>query len=222
MTLNYEAFWVPGLDNDDMDPDAALSLGFRWLREAETKHGGAGVLAMHAGSMRHHRPLLARAPWQIVSPRTNRPHGRGPVLAVWPPARVLELAEYLATGTALCVIPGSLFDIMPWIRRTEATCLAEGFDVASAPVLPAEVREALDHMLNFGGHNGFLGGGEKEYTIRSLREILRRPDAPSADAIEEFLAGSGKTNAKGAARAAKWYEEIGEGKRHLDYMRRPI
>ena len=218
---NYDAFWIPGL-NADVDPDDALELGYAWLRQAERKHAGVGVLVMHASSMRGNRPVLARAPWDIVSPRTRRPRGSGPALAVWPSSRALELAEALAFGTALCVIPGSLFDVGPWIRRAGAVCLAEGFDTESAIQLPADIREALDHALFFGGHNGFLGGGEKEYTIRTLREFAGRADAPTAEAIEEYLAGSGETNAKGAARAARWYQEIREGKRHLDYARRPI
>jgi hypothetical protein len=219
---NYQAFWVPGLDNNDVDADEALLLAFDWLRRAEREHGGAGVLVMNASLMRRNRPLLESAPWDIFSPRTHRPRGRGPALAIWPSARALEFAESLAFGTALCVVPGTLFDIAPWIRRTGAACLAQGFDVEAAEALSAEVRKLLDHMLSFDGHNGFLGGGGKEYAIRTLREILRRPDAPSSDAIEEYLAGSGETNAKGAARAAKWYDEIRAGRRHLDYARRTI
>lgn len=115
-----------------------------------------------------------------------------------------------------------VFEIAPWIRRTAATCLAEGFTVEAGEQLSAEVRERLDHMLSWDGHNGFIGAGGKEYTIRTLREIGQRPDAPTSDAIEEYLAGSGETTAGGAARAAKWYDEIRAGKRHLDYARRPI
>lgn len=221
-TMKYKAFWVPGLDDDNVDPDEALALAFDWLRRAKREHGGAGVLVMNASLMRRNRPLLESAPWDIVSPRTHRPRERGPVLAVWPSARALELAESLAFGTALCVIPGTLFGIGPWIRRTGATCLAQGFDAEEGEALSAEVRKLLDRMLSFDGHNGFLGGGGKEHAIRTLREILHRPEAPSSDAIEEYLAGSGETNAKGAARAAKWYQEIRAGKRHVDYARRPI
>lgn len=220
--MTFGAFWIPGLNNDEVDSDKALEVGFEWLRGAEREHGGAGVLVMNAVSMRRNRHLLGTAPWDIASPRSQRPHGGGPVLAVWPSARTLELAEYLALRTALCVIPGTLFDVAPWIRRTGATCLAHGFTIADSEALPMEIREQLNHMLSFDGHNGFLGGGGKEYAIRTLREISRRPDAPQADAIEEYLAGSGDTSAKGAARAAKWYEEIRSGKGHLDYARRQI
>jgi len=219
---HYEAFRVPGLDQDEVDPDDGLQVAFDWLRAAERKHGGAGALVMNAALMRRNRPLLGSAPWEIVSPRTQRSPGRGPVLAVWPAARTLELAERLAFGKALCVIAGTLFDIAPWIRRTGATCLVQGFDAPLAPNLPAGVAESLDHVASFGGHNNFLGGGEKELTIRVLRAIARRPDAPSREAIEAHLLATGETEAKGAERAGRWYEEIQQGRRHRDYAGRII
>jgi len=221
MATRYEAYWVPGLD-DDVDPDEALLVAFDWLRDAENRFGVAGVLAMNAVSMRSNSPVLESAPWDIVSRQSRRPHGSGPVLAVWPVASTLELAEHLALRTALCVVPGTLFDISPWARRTDATCVIAGFNIAPTDALPPDVREHLDRMLGYDGRNGFVGAGGKEYAIRTLRELSRRADAPTSSALEEYLAGSGKMSAKGAARAAKWYEEIRGGKRHLDYARRPI
>lgn len=221
-TTNYEAFWVPGLDDNNVDPDDALTVAFQWLRGAERKHGGTGVLVMNAVLMRRNRALLGSAPWEIVSPRSQRPRGQGPVLAIWPEARTLELAESLAFGTALCAIAGTLFDISPWIRRTGASCLAEGFEVAAPVSLHKETADSLDHMVFFGGHNSFLGGGEKEVAIRTLREIAHRRDAPSREAIEEYLRSTGKTDSDGAERAGKWYDEIRQGKRHRDYAGRII
>src|SRR5439155_6829700 len=66
-------------------------LSFDWLRAAEREHRGAGVLVMSASVMRRNRPLLGSAPWDIVSRRTHRPRGRGPILAIWPSAPTLEL-----------------------------------------------------------------------------------------------------------------------------------
>ena len=31
----YDAFWIPGLDDDGFDPDEALSIGFDWLDTAD-------------------------------------------------------------------------------------------------------------------------------------------------------------------------------------------
>jgi hypothetical protein len=217
----YAAFWVPGLDQD-FDPDDALLVAFDWLRAAEREHGGAGVLVMNAASMRGNRPLLGSAPWDIVSRRTRRPRGTGPVLAVWPTAQTLDFAEHLAIGTALCVVPGTLSDMAPWIRRTNAVSLVQGFDVQKSPSLSTEITESLDHMLFFGGHNHFLGGGEKEDAIGRLKLIARRADAPSRGEIEGYLRSTGRTDSSGAERAGKWYEEIQQGKRHRDDRGRTI
>lgn len=222
----YEASWVPGLDSD-LDRDEGLVAGFRWLVEAERKFGAPGVIVMYAKGMVRNAPLLEQAAgrWQFVSTRSSSPtrRERGPVLAIWPSNdRTLELAEQLALGTALCVIPGSITDVSAWIRRTNAECLVAGFAAAAGPVLAQEITESLDHLLFFGGHNGFLGGGEKEYAIRSLTEISQRRDAPSPDAVEEYLRASGETDGDGAQRAGKWYSEILEGKRHRDYAGRVI
>jgi len=220
-TQIYEAAWVPGLEHE-IDQDKSVLVGLDWLTQAERKYGGAGVIVMYAKQMASSLPAEASR-WETVSRRSTRPHGRGPVLAIWPPDdRTLEFAETLALRTALCVIPGTLLDVSPWIRRTDARCLVEGFAVEEAPSLPAEVTKSLDSMLFYGGHNNFVGGGEKENAIPPLREISRRSDAPSREQIENYLRASGKTGAKGIARIGKWYVEINDGRRHLDYARREI
>ncbi|MGD0247495.1 MAG: hypothetical protein ABSB75_00415 [Candidatus Limnocylindrales bacterium] len=216
MTDRYEAAWCPGFDTD-FGPDNSLEIAYKWLADAERRLGGRGILVMNAASMRRNRPLLETAPWEIVSRRTQPPSDVGPVLAVYPSAKTLELAEVLARGSALCVIGGSTFDVAPWIRRTGASCLVAGFGVAEQMTLPAEVTKSLDSMLFNGGHNAFLGGGEKEDAIRELTRISRRLDAPPREAIEEYLYSTGMTDAEGVRRAGKWYDEIQQGKRHRDY-----
>lgn len=221
----YEAFWVPGLDHD-IDRDESLRVGLRWLEEAEQAQRAAGVIVMYAKVMAGNAPLLTRADqrWEFVSPRSrHRPSGAGPVLAVWPPdAEVLELAERLALDSALCVIAG-YYDLSPWVKKAQAICLVEGYEADLTDWdLPPDVRSSLDSMLFFDGHNGFIGGGGKEDAIRRLQEIARRPDCPSPQAIEQYLAASGETSAKGATRARRWYEEVIAGKRHRDYAGRII
>jgi hypothetical protein len=191
-------------------------------RKAEHTHGGRGVIVMNAASMRRNAPLLETAPWDIVSPRTQRTTGRGPVLAIWPTVRTLEHAEMLATGSALCVIGATLTDISPWIRRTGASCVVKGYTVQPAEALPVEVTKSLDEMVDWGGHNSFLGPSDMTDAIRRLRAIADRPDAPSRQAIESYLRASGKTDGDGATRAGKWYHEIRHGTRHRDYRGQEI
>lgn len=215
-------FWIPGL-NDDIDRDESLRIGFAWLHGAEEEFGERGVLVMHFQRMKHNAPLVAEAAerWELISPRSGG--GRsGPTLAIWPTERDLEFAETIGRTTAVCVIPGS-HSIRPWIARTGARCLAEGWELADEQAsLPDEVARALDGILFFGGRNGFIGGGEKERTIRGLRDIAAMPNRPAPEQIEYYLRASGDTREKGVRRAVKWYEEILQGKRHLDYNRREI
>ena len=219
---NFEAFWLPAFDST-ADPDEVLDVGFDWLRRTERTQGARGVLAMHSTSMRRNRSAIAAAPWEIVSPRSRAGYRiGGPVLAIWPPEEVLELAEQMATRSSLCVIPWQMADIAAWIERTGATCLVEGFDTPVRTSLPADIEEELRHVVAFGGHNGFLGGGEKEIAIRAFHGIARRQDAPSREGIEDYLRSSGEVNADGVRRAGKWYEEVQQGKRHLDYRREVI
>jgi hypothetical protein len=220
----YEAFWVPGLDHE-IDRDESLRTGLTWLASAERKYEGAGVVVMYAKSMVGNAPLLSQAAqrWEFVSPRSKRPLGNGPVLAIWPPdAGVLELAESMALDSALCVVAGR-YDISPWARRAKAMCLVEGYETdLTEPSLLPEVSSSLDAMLSFDGHNGFIGAGGKEDAIRRLQAIAGRPDRPSPQAIEDYLMSSGETSAKGAHRARQWYAEIIAGKRHRDYGGRVI
>lgn len=103
-TQRYEAFWIPGLE-DDIDRDQGLAYGYKWLIDAESRYGGTGVVVMYAKQMVGNAPMLAQfaARWQFYSVR-SRGYGRGgkgPVLAIWPTDRTLELAEQLAFGSAL-------------------------------------------------------------------------------------------------------------------------
>ena len=220
----YDAFWVPGLDHD-IDRDESLSVGLRWLADAERAHQTPGVIVMYAKSMVHNAPLLGEAArrWEFVSPRSKSTWRGGPVLAVWPPdSKVLELAETRALDFALCVVAGR-YDISAWVRKAKATCLVEGFEEdTTGPRLPPEAIVNLDAMLAFDGHNGFIGAGGKEDAIRRLGAISRAADRPTPSALESYLLSTGETSAKGADRARRWYEEILQGKRHRDYRGRVI
>lgn len=217
--VRYEAFWVPGLQHE-IDGDESLGHGFQWLASAEQSYEGAGVIVMYAKSMVGHAPRLGQAAqrWEVVSPRSTRPWGTGPVLAIWPSdPRVLEFAEGLALNSGLCVIAGR-YDIAPWIRKTQAACLVEGYETGDTEEsLSSEISRGLDGMLSFDGHNGFIGAGGKEDAIRTLRAIAQMKERPSPEAIEAYLLSSGETSADGANRACRWYEEILAGKSHRDY-----
>lgn len=223
MDVGYEAFWVPGLMHD-IDRDESLRCGLGWLQDAERTYGRVGRIVMYAKKMAGNAPLLMAAAqqWEFVSPRSRHSYDRGPVLAVWPPdAGVIELAEDLSRGCALCVIAGR-YDLSAWITRARATCLLAGFEEPLSEELAAEVQESLDHMLFFDGHNGFIGAGGKEDAIRRLQTIAAPANRPTPEEIEGYLLASGETDAEGARRARRWYDEILAGKQHRDYRGRII
>lgn len=217
----YEAFWIPGPDQLDMDE--GLHLGYRWLETAPYR--GERVVVLYAKKMVNNRRTLAEASrYHVVSPRARgiSHTSAGPVLAIWPNADTLELAQELALDSALCVIPYR-HDITWWITRTGAVNLAEpeSQPVTLASLDPAVVA-TLDSILAFGGHNGFVGGGEKEEAVRELRAMLAVGHRPAPSDLEDYARASGETDVEGARRLRSFYETILAGRQLRDYRGRAI
>lgn len=223
----YRAFWLPGLNEDQADSDDVLDLAFRWLR-SERAPGGR-IVVMNAVKMIHNRrqlPDLA-AGLELLSPRSRtRPHGQGEraVLAIWPTQGTLSFAEDLAARGALCVVPGSINDMAPWINRTAAESLWHAeIDIPSLVELDEAVRECLDSVVAFDGHNDFLGAGGKEHAIRRLRVMIHEGFRPAPLEVESYVLASGDLRSeRGAIRLRDWYEGLLDGKRFRDYAGRSI
>ena len=229
MTTNrYKSYWLPGLDNDDVDPDEVLHSAFAWL-EREPCSGERLVLMNTLGMIRN-RPFLtqASAPYTVVSPKARRRIAKArrrenAVLAIWPSHETLELADNLAGGGSLCVIPGSFDDLSHWIRRTSADALWNTDPPTDHSLeLDESVRRALDSIIAFDGHNDFLGAGGKEEAIRRLRAIIRDGHRPEPTILESYVLTKGVRSFKGASRLREWYEGLLTGRRFYDYARRPI
>lgn len=78
----YDAFWIPG--PDDFDMDEGLRRGYEWLDHAA--YPGEKVVVLYAKKMVSNRRTLARAGrYHVVSPRgQDIPYtDAGPVLAIW-------------------------------------------------------------------------------------------------------------------------------------------
>lgn len=223
-SARYEAFWVPGLEHD-IDQAESLTAALKWLSDAESVYEGVGVIVMYAKKMSQNDPLLRAAShrWDFVSRASRRPHGQGPVLCIWPPnAQVLELGEQFALDNALCVVAGR-YDIGGWIAKANAECLLPEYSTTVAtPRLADDVADAINSMLLFGGNNDFLGGGEKEDAIRTLKSLIHRDDRPTPAVLEKYIVASGDTSAEGSQRIRRWYEEILDGKSHRDSRGRII
>jgi hypothetical protein len=221
----YDAYWIPGLKDDNVDDEQAVELGFQWLRSVDC--AGDRIYVMNATGMLGMRPSARTAARFIfASPQTKTPgsHGRNAVLAIWPVQRTLDLAEGLALNGSLCVIPGTIDDLRSWVARTHAVNLwAAGEPAEPIAELPEEVRSALDHMITFDGHNNFIGTGGKENSIRHLRALVRDGRRPDPVDIENYVLASGRIRShEGAQHIREWYEGILAGKGFRDYTGRRI
>lgn len=191
--------------------DEGLELGYRWLKESE--HAGTRVVVLNAKKMLNNRPTLANAgQFHVVSPLSASAPRPGPVLAIWPNPEALELAQRLALDAALCVIPYT-HDVTWWIARTGAVNLtAPDAEPPELATLDPAVTAALDFVLSDGGHNGFLGGGEKVNAVRELRSMVSAGHHPGAQDVEEYALSSGETDVDGAHRLRGFYEAILAGR----------
>lgn len=223
--MNYEAFWIPGLDTN-LGRDEGLALGDRWLRESS--YPGSRLIVLYAANMIHNAERLAQMAtrYTVVSPQTqNRPRRGGhAVLAVWASEGALELAEQLASSDGgLCLIPGTFSEAAMWVSRTRAVNLADpDAGPASGLALAPEVEAALNSMLSFDGHNRFYGAGGKEDAVRGLRRMVAQGHRPSPQELEAYAIASGETDHQGAANLRKMYEGVLAGKRFRDYGGRVI
>ena len=113
---------LPRLNDDRIDFDEVLRSAFEWHQDEPCN--GARLVVMDLLQMVNNRPIIAKAStrYAVVSLRSRKsvsPRGNA-VLAIWPANDTLELAECLACGGSLCVIPGMFDDLGQWISRTSA------------------------------------------------------------------------------------------------------
>lgn len=223
----YEAFWIPGLDDPDYWDDC-IYLGIEWLEAMRLP----GVLVLDTIGSAQNRPELADAATQydLVAPRSRhrwRGYAHGPyaVLAVWPNGPTLELAESIAHGGALCVVPGTRHEIVGWIAKTSASnWVADDTDAIDTTFgLGPEVVDTLQFVARFDGHNNLRGAGGKETTIRVLRAMVAKGHQPDPGDVEQFMAAQPEMKSStGALRAREWYEGILAGKTFRGYNGRPL
>lgn len=69
----------------------------------------------------------------------------------------------MAVRNALCVIPGSLYEISAWIEKTEAQCLVEGLEFIEAFYNPRRRHSSVGMMTPAAMHYG------------RAQELLRQP-----------------------------------------------
>lgn len=210
----YEACWIPGL-RSGLDPDEVIRLGGAWLASRTNVH--SRIVVMNAKKMMGNSASLGwlAGLYPFVSPLT-RVDGDPPraVLAVYPASRTLALAERLALDGALCVIPGTFDDAVPWITRARAKNLVAPDDPPpSPPLVDPGVADILRDICRLGADDDFVWGDDIEYAILGLRQIAALPCRPAASELEELVLSTGRAGVVGARRLRGWYQAILEGRR---------
>lgn len=212
---HYTSAWMPG----DLDEDEAADLALDWFRAVDY----TGDLLLLCNALGGWLPEALRH-LPVLSPRSRQRlrHRRGNgVLALHPSNDTLETAESLAFDGALCVWLAE--DVSPWVVRTGAVNLADpGGEPLPMTSLPEDVTKTLDSILFFGGRNGFIGAGEKEHTIRSLRRLIADGHRLAVEDLVTYLRASGKASERGVKHFSEYYEGLLAGKIFQDYARRPI
>ena len=59
MTSRCKSYWLPGLSNDDVDPDGVIHSAFAWLRTEPCS--GERLVVVNTLGMTENRPSLAQA-----------------------------------------------------------------------------------------------------------------------------------------------------------------
>ncbi len=217
----FDAFWVHAPFDDPNYPQG-LEVAFDWL--ASAPYTGQRTVVLYAKKMANNSGLRRVNEFHVVSPKSQRPLSRdvGPVLAVWPDPKTIEFAEELAIDSALCVVPNYRHGTTWWIDKTGAVDLTNPAAEPSGLVpMDSAVTDTLDSIIRFGGHNNFVGGGEKEYAVEDLRALLAAGHRPTAQQIEDYVRSTGEVDVEGAQQLAEWSAII-DGRQLRDYRGRSI
>lgn len=161
-TYPRAAAWVP--DDDPERPwDQAAELAARWIWERSAAEGVKPVLVtntFHNAEGLDCLEEIARAGGQ-ATPQGRKRFEKGPVLAYVPSEKALRLALDLSRGYSLAVVETVSFPLAEWAAASGAVNLLDGLTSSSA--LPRGVAEDLDHVVFFGGNNGWTGPHEKQH-----------------------------------------------------------
>jgi hypothetical protein len=193
------AAWVP--DDDPERPwDVAAQLAAVWIWERSETEGVAPLLVTNALKSGTFMPVLdeiARAGGHAAPLGKDR-FGPGPVLAYVPDERSMKFALDLARGYSLAVVEGYSFPIGEWAAGAGAINLLTGKGSQSS--IPNDVRKDLDHVVFFGGNNGWTGSHEKSNARTFLTEHVRSgrlaPDAAAGYVMAKGVSDHGAKRLK--------------------------
>lgn len=155
----------------DDDPERswgeAADLAADWIRERSGVEGVPPLLVTNTfQNARGIESLTEIARGGQATPQGKKEFDPGPVLAYVPDERALDLALSLARGFSLAVVETKRCPLAEWAAAAGAVNLLDGG--LTVTEIPDDVRSDLDHVIFFGGNNGWSGPDEKQDARRFL------------------------------------------------------
>lgn len=159
----------------------------------------------------------AQLPLKVMSDRDQPPFSwRGPVLMVYPNARMLGRVAEIRDVTAEVVVPWTTEreDIRDWIRAWTPLPLGAGVSPPARPDLSPVTQEALRCLTSFVNLNNLLvTSSDREEAIHTFETLLAFDSEFDAEAARARLVGHEGWSAEMADRAMKIIDDLRADKR---------
>ncbi|ORB85487.1 hypothetical protein B1987_18735 [Mycobacterium kansasii] len=127
----------------------------------------------------------------VGTARGKSPERGGPVLAVDPPLKLLEIGLRLADGQLFGVATVRPQEVIGWVAATKAVDLATG---ERHPGVPPQIEEALQDLYD-AGYNGYARQRERFFAAKYFPPIDILIDAGyNVDFVKSYLVVLGKSS----------------------------
>lgn len=210
-------------------PDiAALRSAFEWLvREMQTSTSRSGLLAIPGkgnvegaietvlGSAavkqltKNNSVRSKVGTLELMTEKVRRSAWAGPVLAVYPTPKLLEVVDNLHGATAVLVVPWLRDEINPWIRIWAARQLgsadAQTEQVFSNPTVRAAL-ESLTNHINMG--TGLAHPSDRTAAVEMFRLLQRAGEHFNPEEVRGWLISQLKWQPRHASDVAEVAEKI--------------
>lgn len=174
--------------------EQGLAYGFalveHHLRDNASNWGKRALLLPHMSARRERYHQNYSSNSNVGSARGKPPERGGPVLAVDPPLKLLELGLRLADGQLFGAATAHPHELIGWAAATKAIDLTTG---QRHPGVPPEIEEALQD-LHDAGYNGYARQREWFFAANYFPPIDILMDAGyDVDFVKSYLVVLGKS-----------------------------
>jgi hypothetical protein len=203
--------------NCDPCREDAVAVGVQWLKQWVRDNGGTALIVTpvlaQGTRLRSSVPGLSQI--RIESQATYRKSGwtGGPLLAVWPDAKMLTLLDDDRSVTAICAVPWTLPALVEWIKARRAVDLMGSALTPATPQLDPVVEvvlESLTASVNLGTALGHPM--DKSRAVAHLETLRRSRYDLDPEGILAWAMDHGWSN-RGAQELAEIVRGVNDGKR---------